>query len=130
MEFTLAIVALDRRAGLGEFTTATLNRSDVREMMRKVDYTAYETIGEGYTNVTTLIDVALQDGRTLSGRANHARGSTKSPMGFDEVAEKYRSCAAYSGHPEGRIENIEMVVRKFDELVSVESLLNALVSKG
>ncbi|MDE0794147.1 MAG: MmgE/PrpD family protein [Alphaproteobacteria bacterium] len=130
MEFTLAIVALDRRAGLGEFTTATLNRSDVREMMRKVDYTAYETIGEGYTNVTTLIDVALQDGRTLSGRANHARGSTKSPMGFDEVAEKYRSCAAYSGHPEGRVANIEMVVRKFDELVSVESLLNALVSKG
>jgi 2-methylcitrate dehydratase PrpD len=130
MEFTLAIVALDRRAGLGEFTTATLNRSDVREMMRKVDYIAYEIAGEGYTNVTTLIDVVLQGGQSLSGRADHARGSTKSPMGFDEVAEKFRSCAAYSGHPEDRVANIEMAVREFDGSESIEGLLNALVSKG
>lgn len=129
MEFTLAIVALERRAGLGEFTTAMLNRADVRAMMQNVDYTAYDVSGEGYTNVTTLIDVALQNGKILSGRADHARGSTKSPMDFDDVAEKFRSCATYGGHAENQVKTIEATVREMEELNSIEILLNALVSK-
>lgn len=129
MEFTLAIVALERQAGLGEFTTAMLNRPDVRAMMRNVDYTAYDAAGEGYTNVTTLIDVALKDGSILSGRADHARGSTKSPMDFDDVAEKFRGCATYCRHPEARVAIVEAAVRELEALKSIDVLLNALVSK-
>ena len=129
MEFTLAIVALDRRAGLGEFTTQMLNRADVRAMMQRVDYAAYETAGDGYTNVTTLIDVSLHDGRVISGRADHARGSTKSPMSFDEVAQKFRECAAYCRHPEDKTATIESMVSGLEGLETMDSLLNALVSK-
>lgn len=129
MEFTLAIIALDRRAGLGEFTTQTLNRADVRAMMRRVDYTAYKTAGDDYTNVTTLIDVSLQDGRAISGRADHARGSTKSPMSFDEVAQKFRDCAAYCRYPDDQTANIESTISGLEELETMDSLLNALVSK-
>lgn len=130
MEFTLAIVALDRRAGLGEFTTEMLNRPDVRAMMGNVDYTAYDAAGDGYTNVTTLIDVTLQDGRILSGRADHARGSTKAPMNFDDVARKFRECATYCRHPDDSIAIIETAVRKLDGLDTADALINALVSKG
>lgn len=130
MEFTLAIIAVERRAGLGEFTTAMLNRADIRAMMRNVAYTAYDRVDEGYTNVTTLIDVSLQDGQMLSGRADHARGSMKSPMDFDEVATKFRECAAYSGHPDDSIAAIEASVRKLDAVKTIDTLVNALVSKG
>lgn len=130
MEFTLAIIALDRRAGLGEFTTAVLDRPDVRAMMRKVDYTAYDVAEDGFTNVTTLIDVSLRDGKTLSGRADHARGSTKSPMNFNEVAEKFRDCADYSGHLKASIDTIEKKVSRLEELATIDLLINALMSKG
>ncbi|MFT5486971.1 MAG: 2-methylcitrate dehydratase PrpD [Paracoccaceae bacterium] len=129
MEFTLAVVALERRAGLGEFTTPMLNRPDIRAMMQNVDYTAYDAAGEDYSNVTTLVDVALQDGQILSGRADHARGSTKSPMDFDGVAEKFRGCATYGRHPEDRVATIESAVRQMEELNSTDTLLNALISK-
>ncbi len=129
MEFTLAIVAIERQAGLGEFTTDMLNRTDVRAMMGKVDYAAYDAAGDGYTNVTTLIDVMLQDGQVFSGRADHARGSTKAPMDFEEVAIKFRGCAAYCHHPQDQITAIESMARSLDQLETADSLLNAFISK-
>ena len=91
MEFTLAIVAIERQAGLGEFTTDMLNRADVRGMMGKVDYAAYDAAGDGYTNVTTLIDVMLQDGAGFLGpRRSCARQHEGRAMDFEEVARKFR----------------------------------------
>ncbi|CAN0536141.1 unnamed protein product, partial [Laminaria digitata] len=79
-------------------------------------------------NVTTLIEVALEDGQSLSGRADHARGSTRLPMGFDDVAGKFRGCATYCGHAEERIADIETMVRRLDTLETADSLIDALVS--
>lgn len=129
MEFTLSIIALDGQAGLSEFTTENLNRPDIRDMMRKVEYTAYDTAGDGYTNVTTLIDVTLDDGGVLSGRADHARGSTRSPMSFEDVAAKFRQCATYCRHPQDKISAIENAVAQFDQLEDMKSIFNALISK-
>ena len=129
MEFTLAIIALERQAGLGEFTTDTLNRPDVRDMMGKIDYGAYPDAGTDYTNVTTLIDVTLSDGRILSGRADHARGSTKAPMSFDDVAQKFRQCATYAGHPQTRSEALLRNVAGLDRLPTTEKIVNTLISK-
>ena len=90
MEFTLAVIALEGRAGLSEFTTENVIRKDVAEMMTKVRYTAYDHADDDYTNVTTLIDVTLNDGTSLSGRADHAHGSAGAPMDFEDVAVKFR----------------------------------------
>jgi 2-methylcitrate dehydratase PrpD len=129
MEFTLAIVAIERQAGLGEFTTEMLNRPDVRAMMGKVEYTAYDVADDGYTNVTTLIDVTLENGQILSGRADHARGSSRAPMDFDEVARKFRGCATYSCHPADRIASIEATIRSLATLETASLLVDDLVSK-
>ena len=127
MEFTLAVVAITRQAGLAEFTTDMLNRTDVRAITERVDYTAYDLPDDTYTNVTTLIDVLLQDGQVLSGSANYAVGSTNSPMGFDEVVEKFRGCAAYGRWPKERIAEIESIVRSLDTLENTETLVQTLI---
>ena len=127
MEFTLAVVAITRQAGLAEFTTDMLNRTDVRALMERVDYTAYDLPDDTYTNVTTLIDILLQDGQVLSGSANYAVGSTNSPMGFDEVVEKFRGCAAYGRWPKERIAEIESIVRSLDTLENTETLVQTLI---
>ena len=128
MEFTLAVVAITRQAGLAEFTTGMLNRTDVRDIMAKVDYTAYDPPDDTYTNVTTLIDVLLQDGQVLSGSANYAVGSTSSPMSFDEVVEKFRGCAAYGRWPKEKIAEIEAIVRFLDKFENSETLIHALIN--
>lgn len=126
MEFTLSIIALDGQAGLAEFTTENLNRADVREMMGKVRYASYDRPGDDYTNVTTLIDVTLDDGSTVSGRADHARGSTKAPLDFEDVAVKFRQCAAYCRHPGTQVSALENAVAQLDRLEDIAPILNAL----
>ena len=126
MEFTLAVIAVHRRAGLSEFTNEMLRRPDTVKMMRRVYYTAYETADAGFTNVTTFVDVRLSDGRTVSGRADFARGSTADPMDFDDVAGKFRECAEFSGADHSRIDRIVGLVSEFEMLEDVKPLVTAL----
>ena len=126
MEFTLAVIARDRRAGLADFTTGVLNRPDIRAMMERVDYGWYDEPGDGFTNVTTLVDVALSDGRRLSGRADHAKGSTASPMDFAAVADKFRQCAVYGNVSADRAATIEDFVAGFENAADLAPLIEAL----
>lgn len=126
MEFTLAVIALNRRAGLADFTTDMLQLPATREMMQRVSYVPYDRAGDDFTNVTTLVAVTTTDDRILRGRADHAQGSTNAPMDFSDVAEKFRQCAAFGGvAPEG-VERIVRLVSAFDSLDGVAELSTAL----
>lgn len=128
MEFTLALIAVAGQAGLGEFTDAMLGRADVRDMMKRIEFSAYDDAGPDFTNVTTLVEVELDDGRTLSGRADHAAGSTRAPMSYEEVAEKFRQCAEYGDHPAETAERIVEAVATLDRAETVDSLLDLLTA--
>ena len=126
MEFSVAIMVLDARAGLSEFTDQVVTRPDVAAMMDLVDYGAYTEAGSDYTNVTTLVEIDLADGRTLSGRADYARGSTEAPMSFDDITEKFTGCAAHADWPEDKSARIIELVRNLETLPRLDGLVAAL----
>ena len=115
MEFVLAVAAVAGRVGPSEFTEATLGRGDVRDMMARVDYAAFDREEDDFTNVTTLIEIETADGRILSGRADHAHGSAKSPFSFEEATEKFNRCAAHGRHPPQKTARIPRLVANLDE---------------
>ncbi len=123
MEFTLALIAVEGRAGLGEFTDTLLAREDVRNMMKRVDYAAYDDVVAGFTNVTTLVGLDLADGRSFEERADHAAGSTRAPMSYAEVAEKFCECAAYGRHPPGRAAAIVAAVAEIDRARDISQVV-------
>jgi 2-methylcitrate dehydratase PrpD len=113
MEFCMAILLLERRAGLAEFTDAVVNRADVRRMMKKIEFGVHpEAEAAGYEKMTTIIDIELAGGRTVSGRADFGKGSPANPMSDDEVAAKFRECAAWGGLSAANAEKI--IERVFD----------------
>jgi 2-methylcitrate dehydratase PrpD len=122
LPFCLALVLHERRAGLAEFTDATVERPDIRATMEKIDFTAYDRADDDYTNVTTLMEIEIAGGRRLTARADHAKGSTRSPMSFAEVADKARSCAASAGWPAAATERIIAVVRDLENAVDIRAL--------
>jgi len=126
MEFCLAIVAVARRVGLSEFTDAVVTRADVRDMMGRVDYAPYRETRPDYGNVTTLLEVTLTDGRIIEARADHARGSTTSPMGYDETAEKFLGCADYAGWPGGRARAAVEMVAGLEDVANIGDLTGLL----
>jgi 2-methylcitrate dehydratase PrpD len=126
-EFCMAILLLEGRAGLNEFTDEVVMRPDVQSMIEKVDFVVDERAeAAGYHKMTTYIDIELVDGRTVSGMADFGKGSPDQPMTYDEVAEKFRECAAYARWNKGRAEDVVGMVRDLESLGAISRLTAAL----
>jgi 2-methylcitrate dehydratase PrpD len=129
MEFCMAILLLERRAGLSEFTDETVNRSDVQKMLRKVEFGVHpEAEAAGYDKMTTIIEIELEDGPVISGRADFGRGSPAHPMSYDEVAGKFRECASFAGWPGEKADRVVDRVRDLERLADVRELTALLTS--
>ena len=129
MEFCMAILLLERRGALPEFTDETTNRPDVKNMISRINFGVHpEAEAAGYDKMTTIIDIHLKDGRTISGRADFGKGSPANPMSYDEVAEKFRGCAEFASWDKARTEKIVGLVRDLENLESIRTLTTLLAS--
>lgn len=130
MEFCMAILLLDRRAGLAEFTDATVAREDVRRMIEKVDFgVAPEAEGAGYNNMTTIITVELEGGRTVSTRAEFGKGSPQIPMTDAELVGKFTDCLDWGGIDDTRATSLATRFLALEHEASVAELLGAVASR-
>src|SRR6267143_2015661 len=132
MEFCLAILLLERKAGLGEFSEKVVHRPDVQEMIRKINfYVDPEAESAGFDKMTSILKIHLKDGRMITGRADFAKGSPANPMTFEEAATKFRGCAEYAGCSKSKAEKIISFVRTLDSVPDMDVLAPLLsVEKG
>src|SRR6266403_236320 len=123
MEFCMAIILLDGKADLTKFTDAVVNRPDVQEMIGRVRFYADpEAEKAGYDMMTTIIKIIMKDGRTITGRADFGKGSPTNPMSYDEVADKFRGCAAFAEWPATKANQVIDLVRNLEDLSDVRGL--------
>lgn len=130
MEFCMASLLLYGKAGLNEFADEVVNRPAVQEMIRRIHF-GVNSVAEaaGYNKMTTILDIRLKDGRTVSGRADFAKGSPARPMSYDEVAMKFLDCASFAKWPVSKARSIVEFVRKLENLPDVRGL-TALCSRA
>jgi 2-methylcitrate dehydratase PrpD len=130
MEFCMAILLIERRAGLNEFTDEVVLRPDVQAMIGKVEFVVDERAeAAGYHKMTTYLDITLKDGRTISGVADFGKGSPANPMSFDEVAAKFSECAEFARWDTSRAKGVVSMVRDLETLDSIDRLTEALRAK-
>jgi 2-methylcitrate dehydratase PrpD len=123
MEFCMAILLLDRKAGLGEFADKVVQRADVQEMIRRVNfYVDPEAESAGYDKMTSLLKIHLKGARVIAGRADFGKGSPLNPMSFEEVAGKFRGCAEFADWPRDKTEKIIAYVCALDSVPDVSTL--------
>lgn len=131
MEFCMAILLLERKAGLAEFTDQVVNRADVRKMIEKVEFGVHpEAEAAGYEKMTTIIDIELQDGRKISGRADFGKGSPTNPMSDEELANKFHECAAWGKLPRANADKIVDLVFNLEKVKSIRELTRLLANGG
>ena len=127
MEFCMAILLLEGRAGLSEFTDEVVLRPDVQRMIEKVDFVVDERAeAAGYHLMQTWIEVTLKDGRTVAGMADFGKGSPANPMSYDEVAGKFLECAGFARWDLGRAREVVGMVAEFERLPDVHGLMALL----
>jgi 2-methylcitrate dehydratase PrpD len=130
MEFCLAILLLERKAGLSEFQDKVVQRADVQEMIRKVNYYVDpEAESAGYDKMRSLLKIHLKNGSVITGRADFGKGSPANPMSFDEAAVKFRGCAEFADWPRDKTEKIIAFVKSLDAAPDVRALAPLLSSQ-
>src|SRR6266481_3893374 len=130
MEFCLAILLLERKAGLSEFLDKVVQRTDVQEMIRKINfYVDPEAESAGYDKMRSILKIHLKDGKVISGRADFGKGSPANPMSFDEAAVKFRGCAEFACWPKDKTEKITAFVKTLDSTQDVRALSPLLSSE-
>ena len=77
--------------------------------------------------MTTILKITMKDGRTISGRADFGKGSPINPMSYDEVADKFRGCAAFAGWPSAKANQVVDIVRRLEDVSDVRAV-TALLS--
>ena len=127
MPFCMAILLLERRAGLAQFTDEVVARADVKELIARIDHVVDpEAEAAGYQNMTTIIRVELTDGRTLEARAAFGKGSPHNPMTDAELVEKFLDCAGWAGASGGAARDIADRLMSLERERSVRALVEAV----
>src|ERR1700676_3988199 len=127
MEFCLAILLLERKAGLGQFSDNVVARPDVREMIRRINfYVDPEAESAGYDKMTSILKVHMKGGRVITGRADFGKGSPANPMSFDETATKFRGCAEFAEWPKEKTEKIIAFTKTLESATNMSALSSLL----
>lgn len=88
LEYCLATVALDGRAGIHQFSDDAVRRPGARELMTRVDVAAVEG------PLQSRVVVTLRDGERLEEVVTTTHGTPADPLTDDERLAKFHECAA------------------------------------
>jgi len=130
MEFGISILLLERKAGLAEYTDAVVQRPDVQEMIKRVNfYIDPEADQAGLDKMTSILKIHMKDGRVLTGRAQFAKGSPANPMSYDEAAEKFRGCAEFAKWPRQKADAVIEFVKTMESAGDVSRMAAMLTDE-
>jgi len=94
LQFQMAIGVIDRAAGIAQFVDAKVTNPRTRALMERVHvHVDPEIEALGYNEMRMTVDITLNDGRRLSGRADAANGHPRKPMSRADLTEKFMDCA-------------------------------------
>ena len=136
MEFAVAILLVDGKAGLGQFTDASVSRAEVQDMVARVNFRAdpeFDTLGrdgafQAVLEEPMIIRVRMKDGRTLSTRTEPAKGSPRNPMTYEEVADKFRTNTEFARWPVAKTESVIRLVNSLERAATLAPLTAALTT--
>ncbi|MGH3203983.1 MAG: MmgE/PrpD family protein [Streptosporangiaceae bacterium] len=99
MEYCLAVTAIERTPGLADFTDERVDRPDVQDLLRRVEFAvAPEADAAGYNTMYSIVRVTLASGAAIEERREFAVGSPQYPMPAGQVRGKFDRNLSWAGH--------------------------------
>jgi 2-methylcitrate dehydratase PrpD len=125
--FCLAILVVERAAGIGQFQDEVVQMPDIRQLVKRVKkYLDDEIEAKGYDLIRSRIDVRLRDGRSFTIYPELSRGTPQRPMSRSELEAKFHDCASQS-LPDANYKSIMTGVFGIDDLDDINNLVRLMV---
>jgi 2-methylcitrate dehydratase PrpD len=121
LEYDLAAIALDGRAGINQYTDAALARPDAQALMARV-----RTIPVNGPLQSRVV-LTLTNGEQLEATATRAHGNPADPLTEAEIVGKFHECAAQSATEAQRARVIDLCGR-IEALGNVRELADAIAA--
>jgi len=121
LPYTISVAIARRDVFIDDFFEEKIKGdTQVLQLTKKVRVVAdQEPIAKGLT--PCVVDIKTKDGRVYSERVGILRGDPRKPVGMEEIAQKFRKCAAFSAKPISK-ENIEEIIRIVNNLETVSDV--------
>jgi 2-methylcitrate dehydratase PrpD len=126
MEFCIAAILLNRELGLQHFTDEFVESAPIQRLINLIDYETFtepDARAAGYTIVTSLGEITMDDGTVFSSKRDYGKGSLADPMTDAEVEAKFHECARYVGWPTERTSRIVDLVWRLEQLPDISELM-------
>jgi len=117
-QHSVAVAFIHGSAGVVEYSDAAVREPAVLDLRARVTVARDAAIPVG----AATIDVTLRDGKILSTRIEHARGSLERPLSDAEIEAKVRTLAAY-GAPQVNVEALIEAVWSLDRAADASRIM-------
>jgi 2-methylcitrate dehydratase PrpD len=126
LQYIVAVSLLDGAALLGQFSEERIAETEVVALAGRVEIVTDPEIDRLYPGCyANKVEILLKDGRRFETRVDFARGSAEFPMGFREIAAKFRSLAA-PVIPADRMDALVETVERLEQLEDIRKLTGML----
>jgi 2-methylcitrate dehydratase len=127
LKYLVAVALLDGQVGPEQLESERVRRSDVQQLLARVDVQAKADLTKAYPERTaTRVQITCNDGRKLHREQSDFEGSPTRPMSWDRVVEKFHWLAEPFADSGLRSEIIH-AVRNLEE-ISVAELAGLLAA--
>ena len=126
IEFCLAAILLESRAGIHEFTDEYVGQSKVQKTVAKVTR-AFEVdlFGDDYAGYGAKVTVRSSSGEEYTDEERYAPGSPNNPLDEDRIGRKFRECAE-TQLSDTDIDTLEQTIASLDQSGPVSELTTIL----
>jgi 2-methylcitrate dehydratase PrpD len=120
LEYDVAVITLDGRAGIHQYTDAAVQRPEARALMERV-----KTVPVSGGALGSRVVLRLKDGQELEETVDRAHGNPADPLTTDEILGKFHECAA-TLMPEERRNRVVALCGRLETLENVHELGEAM----
>jgi 2-methylcitrate dehydratase PrpD len=120
IEYDLAAIALDGRAGMYQYTDEAVRRPAAQELMKRVSYMPVPGQA-GQFKLESRVVLKLKDGTEFEETANQSHGGPADPLSEEELTGKFHECAQ-AVLPETKRNQLIDLCWRLDSLESVREI--------
>jgi 2-methylcitrate dehydratase PrpD len=120
--YTASVSVFDRALTLAQFEPT---RYDDPKVRRFAEQQITIRPDPALSGVQTIVEIEFVDGKKLSSRSDHPRGSLENPLSRAQIEEKFRTYAK-TRLPASRVDEVVDAVNRLEDLTSVRRLMELL----